>query len=241
MHFIMHYKKWCDPADMYIMGQRQSTEVDNILFRTVVEDLGCNFIDWAGDYSTEDIKKDHARRTKELFTWDGWHFNVDSDEFFDRNINVPGLCANCDDRAKLFVRTRMTDRIAADGTFPEIGLTWCEEIGFMLDRDIYKIFPLEAEITTKLIGGYPMKDCLLKNPYYGHHNAWGVDLHTKRWPVTYKLHHFKWDSTCIDRMRYRSAPENQYRFPYWKDFKRFVDYYDKHGKIDIEKYSCTTT
>jgi hypothetical protein len=40
-----------------------------------------------------------------------------------------------------------------------------------------------------------------------------------------QVHHFKWDATLIDRLRYRVRPEWRARFPWWTESQRLLDYF----------------
>ncbi len=103
------------------------------------------------------------------------------------------------------------------------------------DADIYELFHVEHDITGGIVGGYRTKYALCKNPYYGNHNSYGkrgVDVRDEHYHTSYKLHHFKWDETVLERMRHRV--ENKDRFPYWENFQRFLDYYEEHGRIPLD-------
>lgn len=204
--------------------------------RIVCESSGVHFIDWTGRYSTEDIKKDHCNRNKILFNFPGWHFNVDSDEFADPKINWISVAKKAEDKGKVFCRFKMWDMVSPDGLMPDIPYNPSFGVYDKKQEDVFNVFTKHAQLTEKIVKGYPIKDAFLKNPFYGHHNAWNVDLSSSRYGPVYKLYHFKWDSSCLNRMKDRISKSNRDRFPYWANFKYFVDFYEKHGRIPKEMY-----
>lgn len=220
--WIRHYGRWCSRKDMHVVlvGEGDTEP----LRRTCVN----GGVPYYFDEKPFDTHGTHARvkaLTSKVFDWDGWHFNVDADEFFARTVDVRALAEKCESGGFRFVRTQMTDMIAEDGSLPEIP--------HADNGDIYDVFPREAEVTKKLVGGYDIKDSFLQNPLYGNHNAHDVDLRLRP-PVVYSLHHFKWDATVIGRMKERYETEAaRRRFPYWKHFRQFVQHYERHGKISL--------
>ena len=229
--FVRHYTRWCQPEDIHFLVLTDGVTYGGISqMLDFIKLCGCNSVVDGKPFETDASHYRVRDLTREIFNDDGWHFNVDSDEFFDRDVDVHELVRLCEKVGHLFVRAEMVDMVSQDGLLPEI--PWDSNAAYMnkAQPDIYDTFPVEFDVTGKIVQGYKVKDCLLKNPHWGWHNAWGVDL--SRCPSKiYDLHHFKWDATAIGRMRHRL--ENKDRFPYWQNFKNFVDYYDEHGRILI--------
>lgn len=51
---------------------------------------------------------------------EGWHVYADSDEFVGRDLPLRELAGACEEEGQIYALLRMIDRVAADGTFPEI-------------------------------------------------------------------------------------------------------------------------
>lgn len=221
--WVGHYSKWCRREDMHVRVMSRLPEASPV--ERYLNGKGVNCLVDGDFFHTIDTHRKMQVWTRNIFGhWDGWHFNVDSDEFFDREVNVHSLVDGCEANGWLFVKARMTDMVARNGLLPPIGM----------DKDMYATFPIEYDVTGKIVKGYTTKFPLCKNPYYGYHNSYGpsgMDQKRDHHPSLFKLHHFKWDATAVDRMRHRV--ENKDRFRYWGNFKLFLDYYEEHGKILI--------
>ena len=186
--FIHHYSRWCNPADIHI----------------IVRGLCCD---------TELQQK----LTEKVFQWDGWHFNVDSDEFFDRNVDVPALCARMEHNGYNHCKARMIDMFSPLGMPPIPQLT---------ESDIHDVFTERRSVTAAHGGAYDIKVCLLRNPLYGHHGIYSPPpgFVSSPFPFTMDLLHFKWDETCLQRLRNRTDESNRERFPYWQSFDGMIRY-----------------
>lgn len=235
--FIRHYRRWCEAPDIHVVviGCDDSTAMENLVILS-----GCTLHRDPMPFETIPTHNRIKALTRQVFDWDGWHFNVDSDEFFDPSINVKSLCASCDGEGLVTVKAEMIDMLSPDG-----------DLRVIPDPDtlsIYDTFPVEARFTKAVSRGGIFKFCLNRNPYYGQHTPHGAssgitaDTYCDYPPVpvdqrcstVFKLHHFKWDSTARERMQLRiDHPE---RFPYWPEFQRFVDYFEEHGKVDVDAF-----
>jgi hypothetical protein len=104
-----------------------------------------------------------------------------------------------------------------DGTFPEI----------INDKDIFKQFPLAGFFRYPLSGACPNKVCIMKGYIEitpGQHYAKINGQTTWRWqgwnhpliaPVdeyNVQVHHFKWDSTCVERIKEVADIKKDYSF-----------------------------
>ena len=143
--------------------------------------------------------------TKSMYP-DDWWVVADDDEFHIYSQDLRQIVEDCDLNGWELVRGGFIDRIGPDGTFPEI----------VDNRDIFKQFPLAGFFRYPLSGACPNKVCIMKGYIEitpGQHYAKIDGQTTWRWqgwnhpliaPVdTYnvQVHHFKWDSTCGDRIR----------------------------------------
>lgn len=173
---------------------------------------------------------------KNLYPNDWWVV-ADDDEFHEYSKPLTTIIQDCEENGWDLVRGGFVDRIGLDGTFPEI----------QPDEDIFKQFPLAGFFRYPLSGACPNKVCIMKGHVEltpGQHYA-KIDGHTTwKWqgwnhpliaPVNeynVQVHHFKWDSTCGERIRdvantnRQSAYSEEYR-------KMYRELAKSRFKIDI--------
>jgi hypothetical protein len=135
-----------------------------------------------------------------------WWIVADDDELHVYSIDLDEIIADCNTNGWELVRGGFIDRIGIDGTFPEI----------KDNVDIFKQFPLAGFFRYPLSGACPNKVCIMKGYIEitsGQHYAKIDGQTTWRWqgwnhpliaPIdkyNVQVHHFKWDSTCGDRIR----------------------------------------
>ena len=161
------------------------------------------------------------RETKEKFNWEyvtqlynetklmfpnDWWIVSDDDEFQEYSKDLREIINDCDKNGWELVRGGFVDRIGMDGDFPEINN----------EEDIFKQFPLAGFFRYPLSGACPNKVCIMRGYIEltpGQHYA-KIDGHTTwKWqgwshpliaPVekyNVMVNHFKWDSTCVERIK----------------------------------------
>ena len=162
-------------------------------------------------------------KTKMLHPNDWWVV-ADDDEFHKYSKDLYEIVSDCDKNGWELVRGGFIDRIGENGTFPEIDN----------DEDIFEQFPLAGFFRYPLSGACPNKICILKGYIEltpGQHYA-KIDGHTTwKWqgwnhpliaPINeynVQVHHFKWDSTCIERIKAVA------------DIKQLYSYSDEYKKM----------
>jgi hypothetical protein len=162
-------------------------------------------------------------KTKMLHPNDWWVV-ADDDEFHKYSKDLYEIVSDCDKNGWELVRGGFIDRIGENGTFPKIDN----------DEDIFEQFPLAGFFRYPLSGACPNKVCILKGYIEltpGQHYA-KIDGHTTwKWqgwnhpliaPVNeynVQVHHFKWDSTCIERIKAVA------------DIKQLYSYSDEYKKM----------
>lgn len=146
-----------------------------------------------------------------------WWIVSDDDEFHVYSKDLRQIVEECDENGWDLVRGGFIDRIGIDGTFPVINN----------DEDIFKQFPLAGFFRYPMSGACPNKVCIMKGHMEitpGQHYA-KIDGHTTwRWqgwnhpliaPVdeyNVQVHHFKWDSTCVERIKSVADIKKDYSF-----------------------------
>ncbi len=161
------------------------------------------------------------REVKEKYNWeyvtqlynetklmypDDWWVVADDDEFHIYSQDLRQIIDDCEENGWELVRGGFVDRIGENGTFPEI----------VDNIDIFKQFPLAGFFRYPLSEACPNKVCIMKGYIEitsGQHYAKIDGQTTWRWqgwnhpliaPIdkyNVQVHHFKWDSTCGERIR----------------------------------------
>ena len=135
-----------------------------------------------------------------------WWIISDDDEFHSYSKPLYQILMDCDTNGWEVVRGGFIDRIGEGGSFPTIND----------DENIFEQFPIAGFFRYPMSGACPNKICLVKGNIEitsGQHYA-KIDGHsTWRWqgwnhpliaPVedyNVQVHHFKWDSTCVERIK----------------------------------------
>jgi hypothetical protein len=199
-------------------------------YTDIVDEIYVVVYEWE-DFSTYDSVKEIVskfanakivrREIKEKFNWEyvtelynetkmmhpnDWWIVSDDDEFHIYSTDLDQIIADCETNGWELVRGGFVDRIGIDGTFPEI----------KDNVDIFKQFPLSGFFRYPLSGACPNKVCIMKGYIEitsGQHYAKIDGQTTWRWqgwnhpliaPVdeyNVQVHHFKWDSTCVERIK----------------------------------------
>jgi hypothetical protein len=159
------------------------------------------------------------------------------------------MIQRCEENGWTFITGGFLDRIGVNGEFPNISK----------DSDIWKEFPNVGFFRNPLSGACPNKVCVMKgsvNVTAGQHyvdlgdgkNTWGYGsiFHPQRYPIGHinkkniledgsgfvQVHHFKWDSTVLDRLKEVSNTKEDYTF--WKEYKKMYRAIQLNDyKIDI--------
>ena len=189
------------------------------------------------------------REIKEKFNWEyvtqlynetkllhpnDWWVVSDDDEFHIYPKPIRELISDCEENDWEFVTGGFIDRIGENGEFPQINE----------HTNIWTQFPLAGFFRYPMSGACPNKVCIMKGfikVSSGQHyaefedgtNSWG-ESHLKRYPIgdgegLIQVHHFKWDSTCVDRIKAVADIKKEYAFSteyelmynaiQWNDFK----------------------
>jgi len=235
-HMLNHYKNMVD--EMYIVVY----EWDG--FSTY--DEVCEIVK---EFPTAQIIK---RATKEKFNWEyvtylynqtkmlfpnDWWIVADDDELQVYSKVISDIIKICDESGYEFVTGGFVDRIGKNGTFPEI----------KEDSNLWELFPMAGFFRYPLSGACPNKVTMCKGYIEvtsGQHYAkvdgqttwkWQGWNHPLRFPTTQnftQVHHFKWDSTVLDRLQDVANVKSE--FSYSKEYQTMYDAIKSNNfKIDI--------
>ena len=218
-HMLKHYEDKVEK--MYVVVYRQH-ENDGILEE--IEELGIK------PYKIVTEPKFNWNKVTDLYNEvkltkpNDWWIVSDDDELQVYPESIEDITKHCDKHGYSFVTGGFLDRLGIDGTFPVISR----------ETDILKAFPLGGFFRYPLSGACPNKVTLMKGHQKvtsGQHyalfddntNSWGKS-HPKRMPIQEcftQVHHFKWDSTCIDRIK--EVADNKKEYSYSKEYKKMYD------------------
>lgn len=234
-HMLNHYKNIVD--EMYVV---------------VYEWEGTNILSEVGsileNFPTAKVIKVERR---EKFNWevvtqlyneikmmhpDDWWVVSDDDEFHIYPTPLPFMIEDCEENGWDIVRGGFIDRIGEGGSFPEIKAY----------KNIFHQFPLAGFFRYPLSGACPNKVCVMKGYVEitnGQHYAkidgqvlWGPQKENKLIaPVdthSVQVHHFKWDSTCVERIK--AVADIRKDYAYSKEYlKMYQAIRSNNFEIDI--------
>ena len=227
-HMINHYKDVVD--EMFIVVYRQK---DNDKILEEVEELGIKPFWVVTEPKFNWNRVTYIYNTvKHLYPNDWWIVS-DDDELQVYPYDINDIIKDCTKHNYEFVTGGFLDRIGEDGTFPEV----------KLHSNIQQLFPYAGFFRHSMSGACPNKVTLMKGSVEltsGQHyvdmgegkTSWGRS-HPKRFPIEEvftQVHHFKWDSTVIQRMKEVSQTKKPYTF--WQEYKTMLSNI-KNNKIDI--------
>lgn len=214
-HMLKHYEDVIDKA--YVAVYRQSND-DGILEE--IEELGIEpfMVFTEPKYNWERVTEIYntVKQTKP----NDWWIVSDDDELQVYPEPIEDIIEKCERNGYEFVTGGFLDRIGIDGTFPEV----------KRETDLHRTFPLAGFFRHPMSKACPNKVTLMKGYQTitpGQHyasfndgsNSWGK-RHPKRMPVEEiftQVHHFKWDSTCVERIK--KVADNKKDYSYSDEYR----------------------
>ena len=231
-HMLKHYEDKIDKA--YVCVYRQS-EDDGIL--NEIEELGIEpFMVFTEDkYNWNRVTEIYntVKQTKP----NDWWIVADDDELQVYPDDIEYIIKDCEKHGYDFVTGGFLDRIGKDGIFPEV----------TRDTNIHRAFPMAGFFRYPMSKACPNKVTLMKgyqDVTPGQHYAdfgngktsWG-DSHVKRMPINevfVQVHHFKWDKTCVERIK--KVADNNKDYSFSDEYRIMYHAIRKSGwKININK------
>ena len=228
-HMLKHYENIVDKV--YVGVYRQS-EDDGILEE--IKELGIE------PFMVVTDTKYNWNRVTEIYNSiketkpNDWWIISDDDELQVYPYNIDQIIKECEENNFTFVTGGFLDRIGPSGTFPKV----------TRDTDIHKAFPLAGFFRYPMSGACPNKVTLCKGSQVissGQHyaefkngkNSWGR-WHKNRMPIDnvfVQVHHFKWDSSCKERIKEVSETIEDYSW--WWEYKKLYDNLENNNwKVD---------
>ena len=230
-HMLKHYEGVVDK--FHVIVYRQS-EDDGILEE--VEKLGIEpcLIYTSEKYNWETVTYLYnlVKKTKP----NEWWIVCDDDELQVYPRPIKDIINECEKYGYDFVTGGFLDRIGINGTFPKV----------TRETNIHEAFPYAGFFRYPMSGACPNKVTLMKGYQEitpGQHyakfqddtNSWGTE-HPKRMPINdcfVQVHHFKWDETCVDRIKKVADVKKDYAYSHEYEIM-YNAIKDSGWKIDIE-------
>ncbi len=204
-HMLNHYKDLVDEMHVVVYEWEgfslfnQVSEITNEFSNAhIIQRVTREKFNW--EYVTQLYNE-----TKMLYPNDWWVVS-DDDELHIYSKPLKEIISACDRNGWELVRGGFIDRIGQTGDFPKINKK----------ENIFEQFPVAGFFRYPMSGACPNKICVMKGSVEitpGQHYAKLDGQTTWRWqgwnhpliaPVdeyNVQVHHFKWDSTCIERIK----------------------------------------
>lgn len=154
---------------------------------------------------------------------DEWFLIADLDEMQEYPLPPAQLALECERNGYDCVMGRFVDRVAADGSFPEVD-----------DRPLEEQFPLRLDITGGLMGATTSKVMMCRGHLQignGQHRIVGESHPHPQWCL---VHHYKWKAGMVERVRARRDLLRRLDCVWWKESDTLLRYIDQgNGRIDV--------
>lgn len=214
-HFIKHYETKVDEINMVVyvsdvnpnLEEEVYSKVNNHPKVKIVSIVKDRVFDW--NRVTE-----LYNQTKNLYPNDWWVI-ADIDEFHLYSDSLLQIIHTCNKNGYELVRGGFIDRIGREGEFPEL----------KNDTSIWEQFPNAGFFRYPMSDACPNKVCIMKGHIEitsGQHYAKINGQTTWKWqgwnhPLinphdSVQVHHFKWDSTSIERIKSVASIKQVYAF-----------------------------
>ena len=204
-HMLNHYKDLVDEMYVVVYEWEGSSTYNEVLKITkqfekakIIERVTKEKFNW--EYVTQLYNETKSKHPND------WWIIADDDEFHSYSKPLFQIIADCDTNGWEIVRGGFIDRIGPNGEFSEINE----------DENIFEQFPNAGFFRYPMSGACPNKICIVKGNIEitsGQHYAKINEHTTWRWqgwnhpliaPIdeySVQVHHFKWDKTCINRIK----------------------------------------
>ena len=237
-HMLNHYKDIVD--DIFVVAYLHKKD-DGVLeeIKKIVSDIGSDI------YNKIVLEPFNWEKVTSLYNEiiskkpDEWWIVSDDDEFHVYPFELNDIIDSCENSGYKFVTGAFLDRIGEGGSFPEVND----------DSDIWKQLPLGGSFRMRVSNACPNKVPIIHGSLRlenGQHyvvfddgsTSYGKNFinHPSRYPVDQcfiQVHHFKWDSSIIKRLKQVSSIKEKYTY-HW-EYQKMLDFIVENDyKIPID-------
>ena len=237
-HFIEHYTKYVDEIQLVVYETTQNPNLGKEVYEITEEYTNVNIVKIVKDRIFDWNKVTSLYNMYKSKSPNDWWVVADVDEFhlypYD---NIQSLIDDCEENGWKLVRGGFIDRIGRGGEFSEL----------KSDVSIWEQFPNAGFFRYPMSQACPNKICLMKGNVEitsGQHYAkidgqttwkwqgWSHPLIAPYEDYSIQVHHFKWDSTSIDRIKEVAQLKQDYAFS--SEYEQmFKSLFKSKFKIDL--------
>jgi hypothetical protein len=153
---------------------------------------------------------------------DDWALCVDVDEVVDFDMRAE--IQRADQGSFLWIRGVMVDCIAPGGELPEL-----------TDAPLEEQFPLQCDLTARLVGGHTQKCILAKYPWLSADPHSVPTIEGLALPALHTIYHYKWCASVVDKMKKRADLLTKQMAAHRVEPQRVLDHINKFGKLNVEE------
>jgi hypothetical protein len=170
---------------------------------------------------------------------DDWIVWCDSDEFQVYPRPLPELTQKWMADKFDYINGVMIDRVASDGGLPRfdpmtsvweqfsIACGFALEVGSALAR---KVAIARGDVYLSTGNHFLAQDAPRMSTPTAARRLAAARLRELRQPDAWvQIHHFKWDATVLERLRFRLSPQWRAKCPWWVESDRMLNYFDGNG------------
>lgn len=251
-HHIRHYLNSGILPENYllILNSLDKTSEEIIEAKDIASKYNItNIFHWIGEYSSEEMHRTRKNVIRNHTKDNDWVVHCDADEFHWYYSPLESIIKSAEQLSFNCVQGVFTDRVSSSGELSEINR----------EEPIYNQFPILANLNDVWfsLGSNPptgvVKMMIYKRNLVtsrgGHviqtgkaKYAGGMDLSrhkyimdtTFRENCMYQVHHFKWHSGVVDKLKRRIKTYKSRGFKWWKTSQKFVNYFEENGKIALD-------
>lgn len=171
---------------------------------------------WHGDDFTVHTKLNHLSAATGDVPVNAWLLLADTDEFLDKDFDIPAACGEADNMGAVYIRARMIDRLGPEQTMPELHS----------EPSLFEQYPEISNLTARIGRGFTIK-VILRKAWVGLSNGGGHRVCPESLPVYHEfpaLHHFKWEASVVPRLRERAKDFAAKGLVWWEESHRLANY-----------------
>lgn len=151
-----------------------------------------------------------------------WVLCVDVDEVVE--VDIDSVVKQADSAGFLWIRGVMIDCIAPGGELPVLD-----------SRPLAEQFPIQCDLTARLVGGHTQKCILAKYPWLSADPHSVPTIEGLAAPGIHPIYHYKWDAHVIAKMKKRAALLLKQMAAHRVEPQNVLAHIERFGKLDLDE------